>query len=240
MTYIVEKPTVNKDTGTERTIVTIEFYCKHKIKPPKFMLCERVIVTNHFPEKVYTVRGVEICISETPSGELLSPPRWKYKVIDTDKNSFWKEESALERYEQKTCLACDRFKNFHELNGRGWCNLFDGSAKTDRTKTNDCIINGASELNEPQAEHQIGSIVKIIDADENHTEWAVFKVVELKYNEELFQNTESYLNQPEWFYRLANTDKEDTFAPIWVAENEICDFNMAHHICISAPLKSFR
>ncbi|NJK58824.1 MAG: hypothetical protein HC939_24020 [Pleurocapsa sp. SU_5_0] len=39
-----------------------------------------------------------------------------------------------------TCSNCPNFNNFHEPNGRGWCNLFDQQARKHHLKTNDCIL----------------------------------------------------------------------------------------------------
>ena len=95
--------------------------------------------------------------------------------------------------------------------------------------TNDCILNGASNkkpksqtnsaiaileafpreeaMDELNSEYQIGDVVKIIDPQEHHSEWAAFEVAECRYNNNLYSNTESYLNQSEWYYRLINLDK---------------------------------
>lgn len=37
------------------------------------------------------------------------------------------------------------------------------------------------EADKPHSEYEVGSIVKVIDADENHTEWGVFEVIECMY-----------------------------------------------------------
>ena len=81
--------------------------------------------------------------------------------------------------------------------------------------------------------------VKIIDPIEHHSEWAVFEVIESKYNHFLYRNSDSYKNETEWYYRLVshadgNAMPSVNFAldkSLWVAENEICDFDMAHNIC---------
>lgn len=221
----------------ERTLITIEFAPNHPLEHPKFTLYEQVLITDHFPEQDYTIYGIEICASRTPSGKLLNQPRWKYKVTDADGNSFHKEESALTRYTKKTCASCTQFEDFKEPNGRGWCNLFDDFAKTDHKKTNDCIINGASEIDTPHSEYQVGSIVKVIDEGEDHTQWAVFEIISCEYNQTLYRNQGSYLTEPEWFYQLAkyqlaNLNGENVVEPLWVAENEICDFDDSHNICI--------
>jgi hypothetical protein len=39
----------------------------------------------------------------------------------------------------KTCTQCSHFNDFHEPNGRGWCELFDHQARANHQQTNDCI-----------------------------------------------------------------------------------------------------
>ena len=48
--------------------------------------------------------------------------------------------TTLKPAEAKTCSQCPRFKNFHELNRRGWCALFDYYAREHHQQTNDCVI----------------------------------------------------------------------------------------------------
>lgn len=43
--------------------------------------------------------------------------------------------------ETKTCSTCPNFNDFHESNGRGWCELFNQQARTFHIKTNDCVLN---------------------------------------------------------------------------------------------------
>ena len=86
----------------------------------------------------------------------------------------------------------------------------------------------------PHAEYEVGSIVKVIDAEEDHIEWGVFEVVECRYNQYIYDpnNPEAYLNHVDWYYRLAsNSDSTSISKSLWVAENEICDFDMAHNVC---------
>ncbi len=72
---------------------------------------------------------------------------------------------------------------------------FDHQSRTHHIKTDDCIVSGALETEQafptekiideadlPHPEFQPGSIVKVIDAEENHEEWAVFEIIECKYN----------------------------------------------------------
>ncbi|BAZ47295.1 hypothetical protein NIES4102_43410 (plasmid) [Chondrocystis sp. NIES-4102] len=95
------------------------------------------------------------------------------------------------------------------------------------------------EADKPHSEYQVGSIVKVIDTEENHTEWDVFEVIECMYNENLYNSAETYLHQSEWYYRLSSYRNGNTISSLeigidkslWVAENEICAFDMAHNVC---------
>jgi hypothetical protein len=162
-----------------------------------------------------------------------------------------------------TCSQCTHFQDFHEPNGRGWCHLFEQSARQTHQRTNDCDLHAQvqvkgkkaqrekgevnsfnpyplplslerSELDPLDAPHSrfaVESVVKIIDPDEHHTEWAAFVVIGRQYNTGRYRSTESYLNEPEWYYQLANMEYEETFEPLWVADNEICAFDESHNIC---------
>lgn len=90
------------------------------------------------------------------------------------------------------------------------------------------------EIDKPYSPYQVGSVVKIIDAEEHYTEWAVFEVVECRYNKYIHNphNPEAYITHVEWFYRLCS--QNDSCAldkSLWVAQNEICDFDMSHNVC---------
>ena len=112
------------------------------------------------------------------------------------------------------------------------------------------------ETDQSHAEYEVGSIVKVIDADEDHTEWGIFEVIECMYNKNLYNSTDNYLNQAEWYYRLSptirrcsatanprsglssyqdgNTMPSKNFGidkSLWVAENEICAFDMSWNVC---------
>ena len=103
------------------------------------------------------------------------------------------------------------------------------------------------EADKPRSEYEVGSIVKVIDADEDHTEWGVFEVIECMYNKNLYDSPENYLNQAELYYRLssyqdANTMplceavsfRADNFGidkSLWVGSNEICHFDMSWNVC---------
>ncbi|MCC0175818.1 hypothetical protein I4641_02330 [Waterburya agarophytonicola K14] len=97
------------------------------------------------------------------------------------------------------------------------------------------------EADKSHAEYEVGSIVKVIDKDEHYMEWATFEIVECQFNQYTYNenNPEAYLNHVEWHYRLSsyadgNTMPTESFVEskfLWVAENEICAFDMAHNIC---------
>ncbi len=224
--------------------------------------------------------------------------------------------------QQSKCETCPKFKDFNESNGRGWCQVFDRSARQHHTLTSDCqqqleseqlqellsthnaylkpVINGfpgrdvykqlpelgyerigyvsanlvgwfalnqhglpvaerlpsqneavkallesfkpveskdyrsrieqettsdfqpiEPEEDLPHAEFDDGSIVKVIDEDEDHTEWASFVVITKVINQNRFSSTESYLNEPDWYYLLASVDRPNS-AMFWAKENEIC------------------
>ena len=41
--------------------------------------------------------------------------------------------------EVKTCSTCPHFNNYHQLNARGWCELFNHQVRKHHTITNDCV-----------------------------------------------------------------------------------------------------
>ena len=154
------------------------------------------------------------------------------------------EESALSRTTIATCVECPHFQDFHEPNGRGWCNLFDRMAKQHHPRTHDCdstlsLYPENLELPEedlPHSEFDSESIVKVIDSEEHHSEWATFIVVGKKLNTERYRTTESYLSQPQWYYELAAILYKPTFEPFWVAETDICHFDQSHLIETSSDV----
>ncbi len=80
----------------------------------------------------------------------------------------------------------------------------------------------------------MGSIVKIIDAEEDYTEWAVFEVIECRFNQYIHDRdrSEAYLTHVDWYYRLASNDDDRALGKsLWVKENEICAFDLAHNVC---------
>ncbi|HEY9768580.1 MAG TPA: hypothetical protein V6C71_08740 [Coleofasciculaceae cyanobacterium] len=149
---ITQALTVKPVTSTqERPLVTIEFApnihpseTQYNYEHPLFVFGEKVELINSFPSIAYTTYALELIESKTPSGRLLSQPYWKYK-ISNGQVSYWREETALIRHIEKTCLTCARFQNYNDNNGKGWCHQFNHSAKTSYKKTNDCIVNGAKD-----------------------------------------------------------------------------------------------
>lgn len=158
-----------------------------------------------------------------------------------------------------TCAQCPHFNNYHDPMGRGWCKLFDHQAREHHQQTNDCVVSSdpefshelednlsifsnidldafpteepESELDKPYSEYQVGSIVKVIDPTEHHSEWATFVIIGRQYNHELYRSTKAYLSETAWYYWLVIPNYESTYAePLWVAENEICLFDEAHLI----------
>ncbi|MBW4533211.1 MAG: hypothetical protein KME09_04675, partial [Pleurocapsa minor HA4230-MV1] len=184
MTYTVEKPTVQT---SEQQLITIEFAPKldpneteYTYPQPLFVFGEQVIHQNH-PSNPFTVCAMELVEFKTPSGQLLNQPYWKYKITNGEV-SFWKDESALERYSD-TCAQCPHFNDYQETNGRGWCGLFEQAAKTHHRRTNDCDLFGDQDpLDVPHARFALDSKVKVIDPIEHHSEWATFTVIGRQYN----------------------------------------------------------
>ena len=152
MTYIVEKP-ATQQTGSERPIITIEFYpeihpgeTEYQYKHPQFVFGDRVTLKNEYPQTEYVVVGLKIIESKTSSGMLLNQPYWKYEITNGEV-SYQKEESALSRSESawlnQTCSSCSHFENFNEQSGRGWCNCFNHPSRTHHQTVGDCILNGS-------------------------------------------------------------------------------------------------
>ena len=230
---------------TERPLITIEFApdihpeeTEYEYSHPQFVFGNCVTLINEYPETEYTVCALELIESKTPSGKLLSQPRWKYKISD-GQQTYWKEESALTRV--NTCSTCQHFEDFHEPNGRGWCVQFDHQSRTHHIKTNDCVQGSAStelidafpteeiidEADLPRSQYQVGSIVKVIDSQEHHSEWAIFEVIKCFHNQERYRTTESYLSETDWYYTISSLDEVTQF---FVSEIEICDADMSWNI----------
>ncbi|MBW4532525.1 MAG: hypothetical protein KME09_01165 [Pleurocapsa minor HA4230-MV1] len=230
MTYLAEKPTVQT---SERKLITIEFVppqdpneTEYSYEQPLFVFGDQV-TKQHNSSTPFTVCGMELVEFKTPSGRLLNQPYWKYKV-NNGQEQIWLNESALVRY-SPTCFQCTHFQDYQESNGRAWCNLFAVAARKHHLRTNDCDLHSDSDpIDAPHASFAIESLVKIIDPQEHHTEWATFTVIARKYNTELHRSTESYLNESEWSYQLAALPY--AVESFWVAENDICAFDQSHLI----------
>ena len=258
MTYLTEKP-ATQQTGSERLLITIEFApeihpseTEYSYEHSQFVFFDRVTLKNEYPQIKYVVVGMELIESKTRSGRLLFQPYWKYKVFNGEV-SYWKDESALIRYGEQqsipTCLTCPYFNNYHEDNGRGWCNCFNHQARTHHQMTNDCLLNGSLDTPEDatpteiieldsngypieadsSSTFQVGSIVKIIDPEEHHSEWGVFEVVKVVHHDEHFNSLEKYLDTHEWYYLLISHQRGDE--ALWVGDGEICAADMSHNIC---------
>jgi hypothetical protein len=251
MTYTAEKSTVRT---SERQLITIEFAPKihpneteYSYQQPLFVFGEQVINPSHLSSSTpLTVCGMELVEStwrldkrrkpprpspsKTNSGQLLNQLYWKYLVKD-GQNTFRFEESALKHY-FNTCSECKHFQDYQEPNGRGWCRLFDTTAKTHHQRTNDCDLFAHEDpLDTPHPRFALDSKVKVIDATEHHSEWATFTVIGRQYNHELYHNTESYLSEAAWYYWLINPNYKPNYGEhFWVAENEICLFDESHLI----------
>ena len=88
----------------------------------------------------------------------------------------------------------------------------------------------------PYSEYEVGSLVKVIDKEEHHSEWSCFEVIEVKPNIKLYESAESYLNGSPWHYLLASIDTVQKLDGIWAREDEICHFDESHLICTEPDL----
>ena len=141
MTYITEKQTVQR---SERQLITIEFTppqdpkeTEYSYEQPLFVFGDQV-TKQHNSSTPLTVCGMELVEFKTPSGQLLNQPYWKYKV-DNGQEQVWLIESALDHY-SSSCSQCSCFTDFNDDRGRGWCGLFEQTARTHHQRTNDCDL----------------------------------------------------------------------------------------------------
>lgn len=200
------------DTKGEKELITIEFATnihpdetEYSYQHPQFVFGNEVEIKGSFiyPTITYKVCALELLENKTPSGKLLYQPSWKYKISD-GQQTYWKDETAL-------VLAGD-----------------SRQIKTTPVFTTEPL---ESVDDQPHSPYKVGSLVKVIDPAEDHTEWPVFEVVECKHNQSLYRSTESYLNEPQWYYRLvSHVDASSISKSLWVREDEICQFDMAHNI----------
>ncbi|WP_036488155.1 hypothetical protein [Myxosarcina sp. GI1] len=228
MTYTAEKLPQSVSTLDETPLVTIEF--APNIHPtetekynyqPKFRFHDEVI--NKFnPSKLLTICALELIEHKTPSGLLLQQPYWKYKVDD----GCWYEESVLIR-QSDTCAKCTYFQDYRDERGTGWCHLFDDATRRHHQRTNDCELNSESRslLALPYSEYDYGDMVKVVDSDEDHNEWATFEVVEKRHNPQCYSSPEHYFSESEWYYLLS-----PAYEDMWVAERDLCHAELSYTI----------
>ena len=155
----------------------------------------------------------------------------------------------FEDYREPEFFQIDGEKIANNNLGRGWCHCFNNQSRTHHRMSGDCIQNNLldtledavlSEITEldrdgypieadSSSTFQVGSIVKIIDQEEHHTEWGVFEIVEVVHHEEHFNSVENYLKTQQWYYKLISYQQGDE--AIWVGNGEICAADMSHNIC---------
>ncbi len=139
--------------------------------------------------------------------------------------------AKLNQSQEFTCFSCPNFENFNGERGRGLCKYHDQVVFEHHQSTDECISALKRESDKhlqtyelpediPYSEFEAGQKVKVIDDREKHTEWASFVVITKVINPNRFSSTESYLNQPNWFYLLSSLDRNDGEI-FWVAENEM-------------------
>ena len=202
------------DTNREKELITIEFAPKihedeteYTYKHPQFVFGEEVEVKGSFsyPAITYKVCALELLESKTPSGKLLNQPSWKYKISDGEQ-IYWKDETAL---------------------------VLPGDNEPVENSSIFTLELQESKHDLPYSIYQVGSIVKVIDADEDHTQWGVFEIIECKYHESNYPIAKSsYINETHWFFRLASNDDASTISEsLWVREDEICFFDRSHNVC---------
>ncbi|VEP16323.1 conserved hypothetical protein [Hyella patelloides LEGE 07179] len=124
------------------------------------------------------------------------------------------------------CANCPQFHNYRDNRGGGWCNFYDRFAKEHHPFTHDCKLNYLDSEDILRSEHEAGSLVKLIDSHKDHSQWTTYVVVGKKYNPNRYQNTKTFLNQTDWYYRLATIEKLEVTQQ-WVAEDEICHYDQA-------------
>ena len=128
-----------------------------------------------------------------------------------------------------SCANCPQFDDYQDNRKRGWCNLYNHFAKEHHPFTRDCQLNLLDEEDILRSEYEPRNLVKLIDSALDHTEWSTFIVVGKKYNPNRYRNTDTYLNQADWYYRLA-TREQPQISQVWVAEDEICHYSQSHII----------
>lgn len=209
MTYLIEKSAATKIK--ERPLITIEFApdihpdeIDYSYPHPLFVFGDFVTTTEAYPVNKYKVCALELIESKTTSGRLLNQPYWKYK-INNGERSYWKEESALVRWSERKTIHSglnNHNQQFQSL-----------SIKTIVEQDNLTV-----------SSYKIGAIVKVIDPNEHHTEWANFEILKCHYS----------LESVDWSYFLLPLDSSAVFdEPLWVKEDEICPVESASNIDVS-------
>ena len=139
--------------------------------------------------------------------------------------------------QQFTCLTCPNFENFNGERGRGLCKYHDQVVFEHHQSTDECISALKRESDKhlqtyelpediPYSEFEPDQKVKVIDDQETPTEWASFVIITKVINPNRYSSTESYLNEPDWYYLLASLDRPD-YAMFWAKENEICHLDQS-------------
>lgn len=143
---------------------------------------------------------------------------------------------TTKKLEYGFCRNCQSFTDYHEANGRGWCEKFNCCVRKQHSATEDCIVNGAVfddpfdpewELNQPHPPFKVGDRVKLIDKDRDHQQWRTYTVKALIHNPEAFRSVESYLQETEWYLEIEDADGNSHK----VKENDICLAENSRLIC---------
>ncbi len=121
----------------------------------------------------------------------------------------------------KTCANCPYFQDFNENSGRGLCHSEDKVVKSHHRRTSICEVALA------EIPHEIGTLVKLIDPGEPHSEWAEFRITSIRYNPARFASTEGYLNESTWNCQLESLDRKYSF---WVGEQDFCESRLAWNV----------
>ena len=142
--------------------------------------------------------------------------------------------------QQFTCSTCPHFQSFNGSRGRGLCKYHDQVVFEHHQSTDECQSSLETESDKhlqsfeqpediPYSEFEPDQKVKVIDDQEDHNEWASFVIITKVINPNRYSSTESYLNEPDWYYLLASLDRPDS-AMFWAKENEICHIDQSHLI----------
>ncbi|VEP16095.1 conserved hypothetical protein [Hyella patelloides LEGE 07179] len=128
-----------------------------------------------------------------------------------------------------SCSNCPQFNDYQDSRSRGWCSLFNHVSFKHHPFTRDCQLNLPDEEDILRSEHEVGSLVKLIDSAKDHSQWSTFIVVGKRYNSNRYKTTETYLSETDWEFLLATIEQAQV-SQIWVAEDEICHYSQSHII----------